>query len=611
MRTDLVSLIGESVSLQAQHGGREYVGLCPFHDDHRPSMRVYPERQTFRCWSCNTGGDCFEFVMQRERVGFREALEMLAARARLEMPRSRSHSSPEDPVGKPRLLEILGWAEQQFHQALLELPAAAAARDYLAGRGFTGETIQRFRLGYHPNDWEWLLNRARGKYTPQQLLAARLVGERQNGSGCYDYFVDRVLFPIRDEQRRPVAFGGRVLPGREGADRAKYWNSPESLLFSKSRLLYGLDVARDGIRTADTAVVVEGYTDCIMAHQCGIPHVVGTLGTALTESHVTVLRRFARKVVLVYDGDEAGRNAAERSLARFLNQEVDLRILTLPGGADPADVLLTEGREWFEEQLSQAVEVWEYKFRSVSERYGFDSIDACHRVLEEMLEVLCQVPTFMGATLAGPWQVREDILLGKLSQRLGIPETTVRQRLSELRTQRQQRQETRAVIRTEPETRPSSAQLERLIRKPTRDEQLECELLEILFSNPETVSSVRAEIRLEEVNHPALRRLLQLCYELDDRGRPSSCEMVLAELEDSRLKQLATFLDEQGRRKKIEPDLLVHTLKCFQQRRDLASHSLPAGSAGSTLEDWEQPPTESKTLLQRAMEFNRKRVNRQ
>ncbi len=231
-------------------------------------------------------------------------------------------------------LEVLAWAERVFHQTLLESPIAETARQYLAQRGFTRETIERFCLGFHPNDWGWIQNQARGRYRGPQLAAACLVKPQEDGTRYSDYFTNRVLFPIHNERDQPVGFGGRVLPGE--SDRfGKYFNSPESGFFHKSRLLYALSHARQGLRETGTAVVTEGYTDCIAAHQAGLNNVVATLGTSLTIEQVTTLKRFARKVVLVYDGDAAGRLAAERAVTRFLAQDVDLRVLTLPGGRTP------------------------------------------------------------------------------------------------------------------------------------------------------------------------------------------------------------------------------------------------------------------------------------
>jgi DNA primase len=568
-RTDIVGLISESVALRAVRGGREFIGLCPFHDDHNPSLRVYPDRQSFKCWSCNEGGDCFSFVMKRERIEFRAALEMLARRAGVELP--RHNRAPGARVeDKNRQYEILAWAENELHECLLQSPAAERARRYLRERGISGESIVKFRLGYHPDNWEWLLDRARTLYLPEQLAAARLAAARDGGSGFYDYFVDRVVFPIRDTQKRPVAFGGRVLPDSRQSEGPKYWNSPESELFSKSRLLYGLDQARDAIARSQTAVVVEGYTDCIMAHQHGLANVVGTLGTALNENHVMTLKRFSRSVVLVFDGDEAGRRAAERSLARFLAFEIDLRILTLPGNTDPADFLSEHGRSAFEGLLNGAVEAWEHKFRLAVERYGLESIDARHRVLQEMLETLSEVRGRAGG-LAAAWRERENIILGRLSQQLKIHERHIRERLLSLRQSGEQRQMSVEVtlpgspLATAP--KPDDTIADVYSPQATRDQKAERDLLEIMLAFPEKVPLVRQEVPPEEISHPHLRALMEICCELSDLGLPCGYEQVTSRLEDAPLKRLAAQLDLHVRHAGHSPELVEHTLGYFRRRR--------------------------------------------
>ena len=215
------------------------------------------------------------------------------------------HTAEESGENKNRLYEIVAWAENEFHECLLKGPAGERGRRYLQERGISGQSISQFKLGYHPDNWQWLLERARGRYTPQQLALVKLAGEREGNAGFFDYFVDRVMFPIRDAQKRAVAFGGRVLPDSKKSDLAKYKNSHEHILFQKSRMLYALDRARDSISKSKTVVVVEGYTDCIMAHQYGLTNFVATLGTALNESHVTNLKRLAQRVVLVFDGDDS------------------------------------------------------------------------------------------------------------------------------------------------------------------------------------------------------------------------------------------------------------------------------------------------------------------
>lgn len=567
-RTDIVSLIGESVGLQAQRGGREFVGLCPFHDDHRPSMRVNPDRQSFKCWACGTGGDCYTFVMERDRLTFPEALELLASRAGLEMPKQAVPQNGEQGITKQRLHEILGWAEAEFHRCLMNDPAGDIARQYLASRGFLPETINRFRLGYHPNDWQWLLDRSRGRYKVDELEAAKLVGTKDSG-GHYDYFVDRVMFPIRDMQGRTVAFGGRILPQTGGSDRAKYWNSPESAIFSKSQLLYGLEMSRDGFKRVNRAVVVEGYTDCILAHQAGLDHVVGTLGTALTNEHVSVLKRFVREVVLIYDGDAAGQNASDRSLPRFLAQEVDLRIMTLPDDLDPADALQLHGLEWFENLLKHAPEVWQYKFRRLVSKYGLTSIDARHRVLEEMLEAISLVPVRMGNMLGGSWGMRETLILGQLSKDLGIPERTVRDRLNAVRHKKKQDDERRGTTRIDPPQQNRSIRYSQLLKAPTRIERLECDLLSVMLAHPYTVERFAIELRAERVRHPDLARLLQIIYNLYERGITPGFDRVLLELDADDLKPLVVTLMEHAERSNMSAGLAEQLLAVLHVEEEL------------------------------------------
>lgn len=612
-RTDIVSLIGETVALHSK--GREFAGLCPFHDDHNPSMRVYPDRQSYRCWVCNEGGDCFNFVMARERINFREALEMLAQKANVEIPKLQRGQAAGEQDNKNRLYEVLAWAENEFHECLLKAPFAENARKYLAERGLTAETIRRFRLGFHPDNWEWLISRAgqgaagRAKFSLENLFAVKLIGRNDRG-GYYDNFVNRVMFPIRDAQGRPVAFGGRILPGASPADAAKYWNSPESPVFFKSRVLFALGEARDAIVKSDTVVVMEGYTDCIMAHQCGVTNVVGTLGTALTETHVTALKRFARKIVLVYDGDAAGQMASERALPKFLAQEVDLRVLTLPENFDPDEFLLERGEAAFNALLATAEEAWQKKLRIVVARHGLDSIDARHRVLREMLEVMAEVPS-RGAGLAGEWQLRENIIFGALSQQLGITEERIREQLADVRQ--------RKPLTTVRNTAMSEPLAELFPAQPTVMEQLERELLGHLFTSPAALPTIQQAVAPEAFSHPGLRALLTVCYELASRGVDPVYERVTATLEDSNLKRLAALVDQHAQRVNLTPEHLSPALNSFLRRLEPCQPAaVPGGphvaallaSGGEMAGAATTEGLDAKTRLRQAMERHQKRISR-
>ncbi|MBN2294451.1 MAG: DNA primase, partial [Pirellulales bacterium] len=287
---DIVDLVGHYIQLRRQ--GRGYVGLCPWHDDSRPSLQVNPERQSFKCWVCDIGGDVFSFIMQMEGVSFREALEILAERAGIELQARQAPrpGTPEAAGDKQTLYKAMAWAESLYHKYLLESPDAEAARRYLAERCITDESIEKFHIGFAPDRWEWILSQAEpGQTDPNSprakvLEAVGLLGRREGG-GTYDRFRGRVLFSIRDTQNRPVGLGGRVLPEFADEKSAKYYNSTDTPLFSKSNLLYGLDIARQYIHKKfdDTALVMEGYTDVIMAHQYGFENAVAVLGTALGE----------------------------------------------------------------------------------------------------------------------------------------------------------------------------------------------------------------------------------------------------------------------------------------------------------------------------------------
>ncbi len=334
---DIVDLVGDYLQLRRE--GRGYKALCPWHDDSKPSLQVNPERQTFRCWVCNIGGDVFSFVMQHDKVTFPEALQMLADRAGIPLTNSAGQGHDE----KRLLYQAMAWAEEQFHACLLS-PEGEAARNYLVDRHIEPENWNKYHLGYAPDRWDWLLERARGtRFGPKVLETVGLVGQRRSGQGYYDRFKGRVLFSIRDPQGRPVGVGGRVLPGSTDVQAAKYVNSPETPLFSKSNLLYGLDHAKDTLAKGRTALVMEGYTDCLIAQQHGFGNALAVLGTALGERHIKLLRRFVDRIVLVLDGDEAGRKRTDQILELFVAEQMDLRILTLPDELDPCDFLLQRG----------------------------------------------------------------------------------------------------------------------------------------------------------------------------------------------------------------------------------------------------------------------------
>ncbi|HCT46581.1 MAG TPA: DNA primase, partial [Phycisphaerales bacterium] len=388
--SDIVQVVGEHLSLKPK--GREYVGLCPFHDDRNPSMCVIPTKQIFHCFVCGTGGDVFTFVQKYHSMGFREALEFLAQRANIELtvhkPRGRSAEDGEPSgVGNREVLAANDLAAGFFRAILSHPEHGSAAREVIERRGISDEMVERFMIGASPDRWDGLGMFAQSKEVrTEALLAAGLVKQRERGDGQYDALRNRLIFPICDQIGRVIAFGGRKI---DEEDEPKYLNSPETAVFKKSTTLFGINHAARAIKRERTAVIVEGYTDVIACHQAGVEHVVGTLGTALTSGHATVLRRLCDTVVLLFDGDAAGIKAADRAIEVLLSETIDIRIAALAGftdAKDPDELLKREdGAEVFAKVIEGSVDLIKWKFdRLRDELSGAGPARVAQRIEEEL-----------------------------------------------------------------------------------------------------------------------------------------------------------------------------------------------------------------------------------
>jgi len=370
-RVDIVEIVGQFVNLK--RSGEHWKGLCPFHSEKTPSFTVNPKRGIFHCFGCGVGGDAFGFLMRQDRLAFPEAVRTLAQRTGVELPTRRTPEVEGKLEGLRRVMTLA----TQFYTDALWSREGAKARAYVEGRGVDLEVAKRFGLGYAPEGWNALLTHM-GKegVTETELVAAGLALPRQNAPGFYDRFRGRLLFPIRDLQGRVVAFGGRAM----GAEEPKYLNSPETALYVKGQMLYALDVARESMRQKNRAVVVEGYLDCLMAHQHGFTETVAALGTAFTPAQLGLLRRYADEVVSVFDADAAGQKATSR-LEEMLTDVMDLRnlgwavsrtgsfekadyfpikVALLPEGHDPDSLLRAEGAPAFQSRLDAARSVLDF-----------------------------------------------------------------------------------------------------------------------------------------------------------------------------------------------------------------------------------------------------------
>jgi DNA primase len=410
--TDLVALIGEQVRLTPK--GREFVGLCPFHDDHKPSMFVSPQKQIYKCFSCGAGGDAFSFVMDYHKMSFVEALRHLAQRAGIELRATRDGAEQREQRDQRQAVADANAAALRFYRAILRhTEHGREARAYLQRRGVSEAMIELFQLGCAPDRWDGLAVTVKDKgLRLGDFEAAGLLGSRQDASH-FDKLRHRLIFPILDSLNRPIGFGGRRL--RE-EDEPKYLNSPETVLFDKSSTLYGLHAAKKPIIDQRVAVVVEGYTDVIAAHQAGRGNVVATLGTALTARHAQELRRYGDKVVLVFDGDEAGMKAADRGLEIFITQQIDVAIAVIPDGLDPDELLKqADGPARWDACIAAATDALSYQFRRFRAQLDADdTMTGRQRLAEGYLAKLAE----LGVERQSP--IRRAMLVEQLADLLGM-----------------------------------------------------------------------------------------------------------------------------------------------------------------------------------------------
>ncbi|MGM0574230.1 MAG: DNA primase [Myxococcota bacterium] len=425
-RNNIVQVVGDYVSLRK--AGSSYKGLCPFHNERTPSFHVHEDRQFFYCFGCQTGGDVITFVREHHGYGFVEAVRHLAERAGITLPEGPA-AGGDRPSGvggfkrrkQKESLFAINRAAQEFFQETLQGLQGDPCRAYVRERRLNGETVKRFGLGFAPDAWEALSRHlAAAGFSVKLAETAGLVAPRKSGSGHYDRFRNRLVFPIRNLAGETIAFGGRALPSpEEDGDRkpAKYINSPETPVYDKGRTLFGLHEARRAIRQVGEAVVVEGNVDVLMLSQAGIEHVVAPMGTALTPEQCQRLRRMAERVVLLYDGDSAGRAAALKAVPAAMAEGMRVSVATLPDGEDPDSFVAERGADALREVMAAATPGWDYVVEHALEELRFDEDPraAAPRAVDRLAPVL-----------RGIDDRRERLLRQRgLAQRLGLDERTL------------------------------------------------------------------------------------------------------------------------------------------------------------------------------------------
>lgn len=416
-KLDIVDLIRDYIPLRA--AGVNFRALCPFHHEKSPSFTVSPEKQIWHCFGCGKGGDIFSFVMEMEGLSFVEALRDLASKAGVTLKREDVQLSSK----RNRLLDIMDFASRYYHKILLESQEAEAIRKYLTSRGLEEETIERWQIGYSPDSWDDLINLAKSKgFNENEIFLAGLSVKKEGTSRFYNRFRGRIMFPINDINGNVVAFSARVNPEKEKEEKmGKYINSPGTLIYDKSKILFGLDKAKREIKKQDLAIIVEGQMDAITAHEEGYANAVASSGTALTSEQIILLKRFTANIALAFDMDKAGELAADRGVKEALKAEISAKIIELPTGKDP-DECIKNDKEGWKKAVKEAKPVIEYYFNKIFANLDMEKEEDRRRAAKTLLPILAQSGS----------KIEQNFWLKKLSQAIDVKEEILFEALSKM-----------------------------------------------------------------------------------------------------------------------------------------------------------------------------------
>src|SRR5688572_29182318 len=499
-RADIVEVIGEQMPLK--RAGKDLVALCPFHHEKTPSFYVVPSKGIYKCFGCGESGNIFTFLMKRGGLSFPEAARELGNRVGVEVPDERIERAADDP--RRVLYEAVAFADDFFRRNLADAATGAKARKYLLDRGIPDTAIERFGLGYAPDAWRALREEAqRHGMDDELLIAAGLIKESERGEDPYDRFRDRLIFPVAELGGRVIAFGGRVL-GRAGDGVPKYLNSPETSIYHKGELLYGLNWSRGAIRREGVALIVEGYMDYVSLAGRGIEHVVAGMGTAMTEAQANLLARYTGKALLLYDSDSAGLKATFKTADSLLHVGVHPLVVTLPDGEDPDSVVRRGGADALRPLLQDAADVVERKLQVLEQRGFFGDIEGVRRSLDRLLPTL-------RATVD---PALRDIYIARVAQRTGVRRETLEQDLDRA-----------APVSTPPPRRRAAARGVAPAREQWAAERL---LLMVLLTDPARIEEARRDIAPADLHEPRHREIYDALLDGGDARRvsPSAAGLV-------------------------------------------------------------------------------------
>jgi len=553
---NIIEVISEYLPLKK--AGSNFRALCPFHQEKTPSFMVSPQKEIFHCFGCGEGGNVFNFLMKHEKISFIEAVERLAERAGISLPKDKASREDASRISEERksLFEINHYAADFFHKCLRSASSAQKARDYLKKRGFGEETINNFGLGYAPGSGRGLLEAAVNRgYSNAVLEKAGLITFSEKRNHYCDLFFDRIMFPISDVQSRIIGFGGRAL----GDQSPKYLNSPETPVFSKGKTLYALNRAKESIQKKNQVIILEGYTDVLTCHEFGIEDSVATLGTALTSDHVSIISRYAEQVVIVYDADIAGVKAALRGLDMLIGSGLKVRVVALPQGSDPDDFLRSQGVEKFQKEISQSLSLVDYRIKLVSQTTDLNSSEGKVVLVEEVLPTIARIKNLI--------EQKEEIK--KVSRLISVDEETLLLELGRINRKTYQW--------GEPSYRE---ELTRDLRGSTSQQGIlkaEKGLVQVMINYPEEIETIKVEVTPKDFLISDLSKIVKVIYELYDKKEPIKPAIIMDRIysEDlqfsSQINQIIASLAIEEKKAEFSPETvnaLVDRIKIHRSEEE-------------------------------------------
>ena len=548
--SDIVEVISQYVHLK--RSGRNYFGLCPFHNEKSPSFSVSPDKQIFHCFGCGVGGNVFTFISKIEGIGFKEAIENLADRAGIVLPKSTNNEDSKREELKSKVYKVNNFTADYYHKRLYK-PESKAGQEYVKQRKLTNETLESYNLGFSGNYDELYKVLRKEGFNDEEILESGLVKKNEHGQ-YVDFYRDRFMIPILDVRNRVIAFGGRVLGD---AKRFKYLNSPENIVYSKGKHLFGLNVAKR--YDHKKLLIVEGYMDAISLHQRGITNVVAALGTALTTNQGWLLRKNAEQVILGFDADGAGQNAIMRAMEVMQNMGCDMRVLQMTGAKDPDEFIIKYGSARFQKLMNEAISLLEFRVKVLERNLDLEVASDKVKFLNEIAKLLAKIDN----------TIEQEIYIEKLSKGYNISKEAIFGQVNKLqysnRVQTSNLEKSKPVVIHKKEKNVDNHVSEEVIKR-------ENTIISILINNPENFQMIKENMKIEDFKYDLNIKIVKALYEELEK-EDSNISLVLDKIEDEEIKNHLTAImaEDYGiidNTKAIEDILKKYEKEKLEKRRD-------------------------------------------